>query len=480
MKNQYIAFTTIILFAVGSFVLSPPKAFGVVPAPDGFYPGFNTAEGQSALLSLTTGVANTAVGWFSLKSNAEGNFNTATGAGTLLLNTGDENTATGAGALLSNSTGQSNTANGAFALFGNTEGADNTAVGWKALFNNTTGNASTAIGSGTLFANTTGSNNVANGFQALLSNTEGSDNTATGHSALATNNTGTSNTAEGFQALYFNTTGSVNTAVGAHALLNKTTGSFNTAVGADALLNNASGSSNTVLGYQAGNGITTANNVIAIRAFGENVSNSCYIGQIFDSTSVGGSAVFVNAVGKLGTTTSSRRFKDDIKPMDKASEVILALKPVTFRYKKEIDPAGRSQFGLVAEQVAHVNPDLVVCDKEGKPYTVRYDQVNAMLLNEFLKEHHTVEEQQSKIANQQASITALKATVAQQQESVESKLVQQEKQIEALTSGLQKVSAQLAAASPSGGGVEAKNPAPQMASLSAVVRPLPDQGRNNQ
>ena len=127
-----------------------------------------------------------------------------------------------------------------------------------------------------------------------------------------------------------------------------------------------------------------------------------------------------------------------------------------------------------------MNPDLVVGDKEGKPYTVRYDQVNAMLLNEFLKEHHTVGEQQSKIDNQQASITALKATVAQQQESFESKFVQQEKEIEALTSGLQKVSAQLAAASPFRGGVEAKNRAPQMASLSAVVLPLPDEGGNNQ
>ena len=454
MKNQYIAFTTIILFAVGSFVLSPPKAFAVAPAPDGFYPGFNTAEGQSALFSLTTGVANTAVGWFSLKSNAEGSFNTASGAGTLLLNTGDENTATGAGALLSNITGAKNSANGAFALFSNTEGADNTAVGWKALFSNTTGNESTAIGSGALFANTTGDNNVANGFQALLSNTEGSDNTATGHSALATNNTGTSNTAEGFQALYFNTTGSVNTAVGAHALLNKTTGSFNTAVGADALLNNASGSSNTVLGYQAGNGITTANNVIAIRAFGENVSNSCYIGQIFDSTSVGGSAVFVNAVGKLGTTTSSRRFKDDIKPMDKASEVILALNPVTFRYKKEIDPAGRSQFGLVAEEVEQVNPDLVVRDKEGKTHSVRYDAVNAMLLNEFLKEHKKVEEQQMCITELNSRVANQDRIIAQQQNGMEVLTAQLKEQ----AAQIEKVSARLAAASPSRGGLEVSSP----------------------
>src|SRR4029077_1137886 len=106
----------------------------------------------------------------------------------------------------------------------------------------------------------------------------------------------------------------------------------------------------------------------------------------------GSQAVYVNAAGKLGAQVSSRRFKDEIKPMDKASETILALNPVTFRYKKEIDSKRITQFGLVAEDVEKVNPDLVLHDKEGKPYTVRYDQVNAMLLNEFLKEHRKVEE----------------------------------------------------------------------------------------
>ena len=204
------------------------------------------------------------------------------------------------------------------------------------------------------------------------------------------------------------------------------------------------------VGFTAGGGITTANNVIAIGTPGVNVSNSCYIGQIFGSTSIGGSAVFVNDVGQLGTITSSRRFKDDVKPMDKASEVILALKPVTFCYKKEIDPAGRSQFGLVAEQVADVSPDLVVCDKEGKPYTVRYDQVNAMLLNEFLKEHHTVQQLKSTSAKQDVVITQLEATVVKQeatavnqQKDFRSKLAEQEKQIAALASNLQKVSAQI-------------------------------------
>jgi hypothetical protein len=142
------------------------------------------------------------------------------------------------------------------------------------------------------------------------------------------------------------------------------------------------------------------------------VSNSCYIGNIFGVTSSGGAGVFVNADGKLGTMTSSQRFKEEIRPMDRASEVLHALKPVTFRYKKEIDPQCKSQFGLVAEDVAKVNPDLIVRDKEGKPYSVRYDQVNAMLLNEFLKEHATVQELKKEI-------TALIATVKQQAAQIE-------------------------------------------------------------
>ena len=165
-------------------------------------------------------------------------------------------------------------------------------------------------------------------------------------------------------------------------------------------------------------------------------------------------AVFINSANKLGTTVSSKRFKEKIKPMDKASEALLALTPVTFRYKKEIDPAGRSQFGLVAEDVEKVNPDLVVRDKEGKPYSVRYDQVNAMLLNEFLKEHLKVEELKSTAAKQEATIADLRYTAAKQEARIaqhQKSFGKQEKQIEALASGLQKVSAQL----------EMTRPAPQ-------------------
>jgi len=464
LKKIYPVLMITLLFTFGPM----PFAKGVVPPPDGGYPNFTTAEGQNALFTLTSGAANTAVGWFSLKSVTTGSFNTGVGAGTLLLNTGDANTATGTAALLFNTTGfndtavgaaallhntaEDNTAVGAFALSSNTTGDDNTASGSEALVNNTTGSNNTAVGRSSLGNNTTGSPNTAIGAEALASNTIGQFNTAIGASSLSANTTGNNNTATGsftlfdatgeantatgFLALRFTTTGSNNTATGVSALQNNTTGLNNTACGDGALSANTTGSGNIALGIGAGFNVTTANSVICIGADGQNVSNSCYIGNIFGATSSGGAAVLVNSDGKLGTATSSRRFKDEIKPMDKTSEALFALKPVTFRYKKEIDPAGTSQLGLVAEDVEKVNPDLVVRDEEGKPYSVRYDQVNAMLLNEFLKEHCTVQE--------------LKSVVAKQ----ETAAAQQQKQIEVLTAGLQKVTAQ----------IEASEPAPQVVS----------------
>jgi len=254
--------------------------------------------------------------------------------------------------------------------------------------------------------------------------------------ALFSNTSGSFNTANGLSALGANTTGSDNTAKGSQALASNIEGNDNTAVGLDALANNTTGSNNIALGSFAGQSVNMASHVICFGAQGQDVSNSCFIGQIFGATAAGGSAVFIDANNKLGTVTSSKRFKEDIKPMDKASEALFSLQPVTFLYKKEIDPAGKSQFGLVAEEVEKVNPDLVVRDKEGKPYSVRYDQVNAMLLNEFLKEHCKVEEQQRTIAG-------LKSTVAEQQKSFQARFAEQEKQVEALASGLQKVSAQI-------------------------------------
>jgi hypothetical protein len=329
--------------------------------------------------------------------------NTAVGDQALINNTGSANTATGFQSLKNNTDGFNNTANGDQALSSNTRGAFNTANGKQALSSNTTGAFNTATGSRSLKNNTTGFNNTANGDLALFSNTAGLENTG-----------------NGIDALRLNTTGNDNTANGVYALENNTTGNLNTAIGGAALRNNTTGSNNVGVGVLAGTSVSTASNVICIGAnvAGANVSNSCFIGSIFGQTSTGGTAVFINANGQLGTTTSSARFKEGIKPMNNASESLFSLKPVTFHYKKEIDPTSTSQFGLVAEEVEKANPDLVVRDKEGKPYTVRYEAVNAMLLNEFLKEHRKNEEQQ-------ATITRL------------------QHQVEALTAGLQKVSAQL-------------------------------------
>jgi hypothetical protein len=323
-----------------------------------------------------------------------------------------------------------NTAEGHLALanLNTSAGLYNTAVGVYSLLSITDGDFCTALGAGTLFANTA-DENTATGAGALFSHTDGGGNTANGAFALFSHTSGIDNTVVGDRALLLSTTGGFNTAVGEAALLNNDTGSNNVAIGVQALGNNISGSNNIVLGNVAGSGVTTANDVICIGAGGENVDSSCYIGGIFNATSSGGTAVFINSAGKLGTSTSSQRFKEAIKPMEQASAALFALKPVSFHYKKEIDPQGTKQFGLVAEEVEKVNPDLVVRDKEGKPYTVRYDQVNAMLLNEFLKEHRKVEE--------------LEAMVARQQKSFESKVAEQRQQIDALTLAVQKISAQV-------------------------------------
>ncbi|PYK53650.1 MAG: hypothetical protein DME48_10880 [Verrucomicrobia bacterium] len=402
------------------------------PPPDGGYPGGNTAEGQNALLSLTTGTYSTAVGLYSLLSLTDGRFNTAIGAATLLANTADEITACGAGALLSNTTGEGNTANGAFALFSNTEGNFNTAVGDRALFGNTTGSSNTAngihalfyntegssntaIGESALLSNTTGDHNTANGTGALFSNTDGSDNTANGHFALGANSTGANNAANGASALSSNTTGAQNTASGAFAL-SQSTGDNNTAVGAGALQSSTTGNGNIALGASAGSDVTTASNVIAIGTSGDDLGNSCFIGQIYTNVQpqVGTDPdlVTINNRGRLGrANVSSRRYKHDIQPMDKASEAIYTLKPVSFRYHKKYDPTQTIAFGLIAEEVAEVAPHLVGRNPDGQPESVRYEQVNAMLLNEFLKEHVRVEEQDRKIQKQEATITQLQNDV---------------------------------------------------------------------
>jgi hypothetical protein len=301
-----------------------------------------------------------------------------------------------------------NTFAGDNALISNTTGAGNSAFGWQSLSTNTIGNFNTGVGGGALSIN------------------DADSNTAVGAAALLLNTSGTQNTAVGTDAMALNDSGSFNTANGAFALFNNTEGSDNTATGDNALLNNTTGSDNIALGSSAGSAVIDASNVIAIGSDGGNVSDSCFIGNIRDiqTQNADAIAVVVDSAGQLGTISSSQRFKTAIRPMSKASEALLALKPVTFHYKT--DKTDTPQFGLIAEEVAKVNPDLVVRDKNGEIHTVRYEAVNAMLLNEFLKEHRVVQEQGATIARQQ-------------------------KQIEALTAGLQKVNAQL----------EVSKPAPQ-------------------
>jgi hypothetical protein len=311
------------------------------------------------------------------------------------------------------------------ALFSNTTGNNNTATGQGALFINTTGSNNTATGQGALASNNA-SANTANGAQALNNNTTGIQNTATGYSGLQANTSGSDNTANGFQALRSNTTGNDNTASGGSALNQLTTGSTNTAEGQGALRRLTTGSNNIAVGFNAGFNLTTENNNIdigntslagdanVIRLGKVGTQNTTFIAGISGKTVANGVGVLINPSGQLGTILSSERFKENIRPMDKASEAILALKPVTFRYKRELDRDGIPQFGLVAEEVEKVSPDLVARDAEGKVYTVRYEAVNAMLLNEFLKEHRKNEEQEKTIAELKSGMTALAATMKEQ------------------------------------------------------------------
>ena len=378
----------LIALTLAWFALSP-RALAVSPAPDGGYANGNTAEGTDALFNLTTGNDNTAVGLDALYNNSTGDANTATGSG---------------------------------ALFGNTTGFDNTANGYEALFSNTTGNRNAATGVGALSSNTTGFNNTANGASTLQLNTTGLDSTATGFEALQNNSSGNNNTATGVQALTANTIGNSNTADGFGALSNNASGNNNIALGNGAGQSLTTGDNNIDIGNT---GVAAEANTIRIGTVGP--QTNAFMAGIFGVTVTKGVSVVIDSTGHLGTKGSSERFKDAIKPMDTASEAILALKPVTFHYKKELDPEGIPQFGLIAEQVEKVNPALVARDDQGKVYTVRYDAINAMLLNEFLKEHR-------KVQKLEAGMEVLVA-----------RLKEQEAQI-------QKVSAQL----------EVSKPAPQM------------------
>jgi hypothetical protein len=358
-----------------------------------------------------------------------------------------------------------NTADGSGVLVNRTTGVWNTGIGFQALYHDTSGNSNTATGLRALFSNTTGYDNTATGVYALFSNTDGNRNTATGRLALGKNISASFNTAYGYAALFSNTgPGHSNTAVGAYALLKNNTGNVinigNTAIGSGALENSTNGAVNTALGYLAGSAVTQGDYNIDIGNAGAAADSyvtrigdrqvTTFIAGIRGVTTANANAVpvVIDSAGQLGTMSSSRRYKHDVEPMDQSSEALLSLKPVTFHYKS--DATNTPQFGLIAEEVVKVDPNLVVRDDQGEIYTVRYDAVNAMLLNEFLKEHRKVEEQSRKMQALQASFTQQQkesqANAFQQKQELESKIAHQQKQIEALTAGLQKVSTRVEAA----------------------------------
>jgi trimeric autotransporter adhesin len=421
--------TPIFLVTLVCFSLSPTAR---ATCREGCLTGDNTVLGDDALLR-NTGGGNTATGFKALSSNTTGGANTATGWQALFNNTTSTyNTAVGYVALQNNTTGTQNTGVGVSALRHNIQGSFNTATGVNALYNNTT------------ISGNSGTNNTANGVSALFNNTTGDNNIAIGNNALVNNTTASANTAIGVNALHDNRIGVDNVAIGNGALqMNNHFLGSSTAVGFGALFQ-ATGNNNIALGSGAGNLITfgggnihignsgSANDEVTIR-IGDLTQTRTFIAGI-SGVAVTGSQVVVNSSGQLGVTASSARFKETIKPMDKASEAIHALRPVTFRYKKELDPERIPQFGLVAEEVAKVNPDLVVRDENGEIYTVRYEAVNAMLLNELLKEHRKVQKQE--------------ATITQLKKDLQATAAHQQRQIESLTAGLQKVSAQIQLSKP--------------------------------
>jgi len=437
-----------------------------------------TAVGAGALTSNTNG-SSSAFGYLALANNTTGNGNAAFSNQALRNNTlGALNTAMGSLALFNNTTGNNNCALGQNALLNNTTGSANIGIGDAAGMNLTTGSGNIDIGhvgvaaesnkirigtaqtdtflTGIIHGNTfdipttasaivgvitqnngtrlmhtagsnlfvgrnagnfsvTGTNDVGVGAASLSSITSGTANTAIGESTLILTTTGFGNTAGGYQALFNNTSGGSNVAIGLFSLINNTTGSGNIALGSSAGNNLTTGNSNIDIGNV---GVAAEANTIRIGTTGNQTST--FIAGISGVTVSGGAAVSILANGQLGTITSSRRFKDNIQPMNNASESLLKLNPVTFTYKKELDAKNIPQWGLIAEEVAAINPDLVVLDEKGEINTVRYEQINAMLLNEFLKEHKKVEEQNQKIS------------------TLEERLARMEKALEALSTPVTK------------------------------------------
>ena len=431
MKIRKVIFTTALSALVCFGLCQQVQSATDTPDP-GSLPTSNTADGQGALGSLTTGLYNSAFGFLSVLSLSDANFDTGVGAGALLVDNGGENTAVGAGALFSNTTGSDNTAVGAFALFNSTTAGLNVAVGDSALvsFNGTTAfdGANTALGSIALSAETSGEENVAVGRRALESLVSGSNNVAVGwragdnYTGGETNNicigSGTGGTAGESNAIRIGDSASS----GGIDVINNSTLANVVTIGPG--LSTQGITILTLLGFgnvSIGNGLQTTTG-----------ASTCNIGGIFNQTQPAGShGVVVGPNNQLADATlSSRRFKKDIAPIDKMSEGILALRPVTFHWKT--DNTNEPEFGLVAEEVAEVNLNWITRNPQGEISGVRYETIPILLLNEFLKEHKKVEEQQANIAE-------LKSTVAQQQKGMEVLTAQLKEQ----AAQIQKVSAQL-------------------------------------
>jgi hypothetical protein len=369
-------------FSTGTISLTGNLAFTNIASPS---PGLITVAGLPFLHKF--GIGNTFLGL------SAGNFTM----------TGEENTVVGGGALSSNTTGEDNSAFGTLALSSNTTGSANSAFGFDALHSTTTGGSNAAFGEAALYSNTTGTGNSAFGDSALFFSTTGSFNAAFGASALYNNTAGVNNSAFGVGALGVNTTGSDNLALGSGALGNLVGGSENIALGEGAGLSLNGGENHDI--YIANPGTAGESGTIRIGEAG--FQTVTFIAGISGATSASGVNVFVNSAGQLGTATSSRRFKQDIADLGAESDILMKLRPVAFYYKSELDSTHTRQYGLVAEEVAQVAPGLVVLDQDGKPQTVRYHFVNAMLLNEVQKQRRLIEAQEKQLADQQEQIAAL-------------------------------------------------------------------------
>jgi hypothetical protein len=364
----------------------------------------NTAMGTDALLNVDLGESgchNTASGEDALYSDTSGSYNTATGFSSLYSNT----------------TGNNHTAAGYDSLYSNSAGNNNTAAGYDSLYYNSTGNNNTATGFNSLYYNSTGTNNTATGMDALYANTTGAGNTAAGYEALYSNTAGTYDTASGDGALFHNTTGQQNSAFGVYALHNNRAGNTNTATGVDALYSNTSGSSNIAQGYKAGYDLTTGNynidignvgvaaesGVIRIGTSAQQVQT--FIAGINSSTVTGAGVVVDPLTGQLGVLASSERFKTAISPMGSDTAKLAQLRPVSFRLKS--DAKGTRQFGLIAEEVAKIYPELVIRNGSGRIDGVRYDELAPMLLNEVQQQQTKIAAQSEEMRTMQERLTAL-------------------------------------------------------------------------